>query len=194
MKKKLNILIIPLLLLSACGGGSSEDPVVTVPVKPPVTNTAPIAVTDSALAQNNLSATIDVLANDMPENVTIISVDDLSSEGFIVSIENATILYTPTNSFTGMDEFEYTIEDANGNQSSATVALVIEAKTVNSSSLEAIDDVITVNIGSENITIDVLDNDNYGVNGMNTSIALSLESTLKKLSVGFFGHWYLCCP
>lgn len=33
------------------------------------------------------------------------------------------------------------------------------------------------------------------VNGMNTSIALSLESTLKKLSVVFFfGHWYLCCP
>ena len=134
------------------------------------------ATNDSFSVDVDTATTLDVLANDMPENATIISTDALSSEGFIVSIANSTILYTPTNSFTGMDEFEYTIEDANGNQSSATVALVIEAKTVNSSSLEAIDDVITVNIGSANITIDVLDNDNYGVNGMNTSHPLTLTN------------------
>lgn len=113
MKKKLNILIISTLLLSACGGGSSEDPVVTVPVKPPVTNTAPIAVTDSALAQNNVSATIDVLANDTDAENSTLSIDAITvapTHG-TSEVVNNTIVYTPAVDYIGSDTLTYQITD-----------------------------------------------------------------------------------
>ncbi|EAQ43218.1 Ig-like domain-containing protein [Polaribacter sp. MED152] len=134
------------------------------------------AANDNFSIDVDTATSLDVLVNDLPENVSIVSVDANSNQGFTLSIENSAILYTPTNGFIGMDEFTYTIEDADGNQSSAIVSLTVEPKTVNSSSLEAIDDTVSVNIGSENNVIEVLANDNYGVNGMNSSHPLTLTN------------------
>ncbi len=113
IKIKQLMLLSTLAYLSACGGGSSSDNVTPAPLPVPVTNTPPIAAADSAVAQNNVPITIDVLANDSDaENSTlsIVSVTTVSEYG-TTEIVNNTIIYTPTNNYAGTDSFNYQISD-----------------------------------------------------------------------------------
>ena len=67
-----------------------------------------------------------ILSNDASLDgiMTIVNPDVFSDAGASVNIApDGTFLYTPPTMFIGTDFFEYTIEDGNGNQSTATVYL-----------------------------------------------------------------------
>ncbi len=74
-----------------------------------------------------INTAIDVLANDNTGNIGValvpgtLAVTPTSSRGGTVTIVGGLVNYFPATSFTGIDTFTYTIEDANGNTTSATV-------------------------------------------------------------------------
>ena len=103
-------------------------------------NHLPTATNDTATVNENSPAnTIDVLGNDTfgtdGPNIGTISLPSLTSaNGGTLSVDNGgtpndptddTILYTPDTNFTGVDTFDYTITDANGDTSTATVTVTV---------------------------------------------------------------------
>ena len=116
---------------------------------------------------------LDVLANDTP-GTTIIAFDSNSVQGFAVSENSSLLIYTPTNGFEGQDSFTYTIEDSEGRQSSATVTLTVKEAVEATGTITALNDAITVDIGSSDTLINVTANDNFGSNGPHESHPLTL--------------------
>ncbi len=90
---------------------------------------APEAVDDSATTEMDIEVTIaDVLANDdHGDGPAVISgFDSESVEGGTVTSDGSGALsYTPPTGFTGTDSFGYTIEDADGDRSSASVSVTV---------------------------------------------------------------------
>jgi large repetitive protein len=96
----------------------------------------PQAVDDSfanAVPAGSIRYPLPVLANDLPGstgNIRLVSVSQPNSGTAIIS-DNGTpnntlddlILYTPNTGFTGLDQFQYTIQDSRGIQSTATVSV-----------------------------------------------------------------------
>jgi len=96
---------------------------------------SPIAVNDSDKTDQGLPVNVKVLKNDSHptkgEKIKIVSstpgangttsIDDKGT----VNTEDDEIIYLPNNSFSGVDTFNYTIEDLQGNQDTATVTITI---------------------------------------------------------------------
>ena len=118
---------------------------------------------------------LNVLENDSP-GTTIISFDENSLEGFVITGNNTVLNYAPINGFLGEDSFSYTIQDANGNQSSATVTITVKEIAVSSGPITAVNDNLSVNLNSTATLIDVTANDSYGSNGKNNSHPLTLNN------------------
>lgn len=106
----------------------------------PNTVNFPFAVDDSpARLTAGTSSTIDVLRNDIVgSSAPIQIVDARDPTGGQVSIDrNGTpsnfaddrIVYTPRTDFTGTDQFQYTIQDARGFRSTATVTVQVGTQT-----------------------------------------------------------------
>lgn len=96
-------------------------------------NSAPVANDDNAtVTQGSTSNVIDVLANDSDADG-----DELQITGFTysgtgsVAIENQQLVYTPEASFSGVETFDYNIEDAQGLGASATVTVTVNATQTN---------------------------------------------------------------
>ncbi len=90
-------------------------------------NEPPTANDDAETTQQNLSVTIDVLANDSdPENdpLTVDAVT-MPSNG-LAFINDNMVSYEPNMDFVGVDMFQYTISDDHGNPASATVTVTVE--------------------------------------------------------------------
>ena len=113
-----------------------ETSTATVSITVTGVNDTPQAVDDNQATNEDTMVAIDVLANDNlgDEPTTIVSVDAASAEGGSVLInDNGTpadvsddfVAYTPPNGFTGTDTFNYTIEDTDGETSSAIVTVTI---------------------------------------------------------------------
>ncbi|VAW39006.1 T1SS secreted agglutinin RTX, partial [hydrothermal vent metagenome] len=118
-------------------------------------NQAPSADNDSLSVFRNSSATfIDVLNNDSdPDNDTL-TITDVSQPANGTVVNNGTSLtYTPTTGFIGVDTFEYTVDDGNGDQATAQVAITVENNPP-----VANDDFATAT-GSQPLVIDVISND-----------------------------------
>ncbi|MDH3715860.1 MAG: Ig-like domain-containing protein, partial [Gammaproteobacteria bacterium] len=78
---------------------------------------------DNASTQRDTAATIDVLANDIGTNLTVVAWDALTTQGGNVSCA-ATCVYTPPTGYDGTDSFNYTVSD--GTQTAtATVVIVV---------------------------------------------------------------------
>ncbi|MGD1928409.1 MAG: cadherin-like domain-containing protein [Leptolyngbyaceae cyanobacterium] len=119
------------------GNGGTD----TADVKVTVTgvNDAPIAITDSGggFITNELTAfvTANVLANDSdPEGslITLTSFDTSGTQGLVTSNSNGTFNYDPNGAFntlpqgrTATDSFSYTVQDADGLTSTATVNIQV---------------------------------------------------------------------
>ncbi|MGD1805525.1 tandem-95 repeat protein, partial [Dapis sp. BLCC M126] len=90
---------------------------VPAPPAPPDANQPPVGQPDNANTTLNTSITIDILANDNdPEGDQIIlnNIDLVTENGGTITFNNdATILYTPPVDFSGIDNFTYSIRDAN---------------------------------------------------------------------------------
>ena len=124
-------------------------------------NQAPTAVNDTVSASEDTSLTItaaSLLANDTDPNVgdskTLFSVQN--PQNGTVSIVGGNVVFVPTLNFSGAASFTYTIKDAAGAMSTATVtvnvAAVADAPTLNVAAASgAEDNAITLNIsGSVN--------------------------------------------
>ena len=95
----------------------------------------PRALTDRLSTTLNTAVSLDILANDSdPEGLPVDLVAFTQpSQGTVVREENGTpgdqsddtLLYTPVGGFEGVDSFQYTIEDAVGQQATATCFVAV---------------------------------------------------------------------
>ena len=106
--------------------GNTSTAAVTVFVDP-----VPDAIDDIASTDEDTPLNIDVLADngngaddqgDAP--ATVIAVTD-PLNGTVTINADGTVTYTPDADFNGTDTFDYTIEDANGDTSTATVTVTV---------------------------------------------------------------------
>ncbi|CAL66806.1 secreted protein containing hyalin domain [Christiangramia forsetii KT0803] len=120
-------------------------------------NDAPIAVDDSANTDEDTAVEIAVLNNDSdPDGDDLIVVSTTSPNNGIVTInENGTITYSPNDNFNGQDTFDYTIEDEEGLQDTATVTVTVNP--VNDAPI-ALDDTATTDQDTP-VIVSVLEND-----------------------------------
>ncbi len=95
-------------------------------------NDVPVAVDDSASTDQDVEATINVLANDTDvdaDTLTVTGASDGANGTTVVNVDN-TITYTPDPGFFGTDSFTYTIDDGNGGTDTGEVTIdVAEAVT-----------------------------------------------------------------
>ena len=158
--------------------GDTSTATVTVTVDP--VNDTPTAVDDTVTVnEDSTSNSISVLGNDSfggdgPNSGTITLPSGTSSQGGTVTVNDGgtpndptddTIEYTPASDFNGTDTFDYTITDANGDTSTATVTVTVDP--VNDTPT-AVDDTVTVNEDSTSNSISVLGNDSFGGDGPNS--------------------------
>ncbi|MCC6595427.1 MAG: tandem-95 repeat protein [Rhodanobacteraceae bacterium] len=108
------------------GRGGTATAVVQVTITP-TTNTPPIAVDDSTSVQRGATVTIAVLGNDSDADgdpLTIVSVTTPLAGA--VTISGNAIVYTSLDpTFTGTDQFSYTISDGRGGTATANVAVLV---------------------------------------------------------------------
>jgi CshA-type fibril repeat protein/VCBS repeat-containing protein len=131
-------------------------------------NDVPVAVDDSQILDEDSSALIGVLANDDAGGDGGMTLDSVCQpEHGTVTIVDGQVQYTPDADYNGTDSFTYTISDANGDTSTATVNL-----TVNPTNdvPVAVDDIKTLAEDSSAI-INVMANDDAGGDG-----GMSLDS------------------
>ncbi len=92
-----------------------------------VENDVPVAEDDIDHTAVGEPIIIDVFSNDnagADEDATVIGVDD-PDNGTAVLNQDGTITYTPDPGFTGVETFDYTIEDKDGDISVATVTVTV---------------------------------------------------------------------
>ena len=112
---------------------SSKLTITVVPV-----NDLPIAVNDTFVTREDTSILLDVLSNDIDldlessnplassERLSIVLNQTFRSKLGTVQIVDIQLRYTPNENANGVDVFEYTIVDASGAQSVATVRVTIQ--------------------------------------------------------------------
>ncbi|MFY9241671.1 MAG: Ig-like domain-containing protein [Polaribacter sp.] len=148
----------------------------------------PTAVADAVTVLEDSAATsIDVLANDSfgsdGPSATPLIVSGNSAAGGTIVVNNGKIDYTPLAGFNGPDTFEYTIEDATTDQSTATVTVTVSPIAVGTSSVPtAKDDAVSVIRNSVDNVINILNDngsgvDSYGTDGPNATHPISLSGT-----------------
>ncbi|MGE0798665.1 MAG: Ig-like domain-containing protein [Lautropia sp.] len=109
----------------------SAEATVTVTVNP--VNDAPVAVDDTASTTEDTPVTTgNVLANDTdvddaltPSNITVFT---QAANGTVASNDDGTFTYTPNTNFAGSDSFAYTVTDAGGLSSTATVTISVDGE------------------------------------------------------------------
>lgn len=113
---------------------------------PPPTNSAPVAINDSATTNANTPVTIAVLANDTDADGNPLTVTNLTqpANGTAAFNLNNTVTYTPNANFNGLDSFTYTANDGQTNSNVATV-------TVTVSPVVTTVDVTVINVKARNI-------------------------------------------
>ncbi len=122
--------------------GDTSTATVTVTVTG--VNDLPVAISDSiTITENSGAVIIDVTNNDNfggdgPNNGTILLPVATSVNGGSLTVNNGgtpndptddTVTYTPAADFNGIDTFQYTITDSNGDTSTTTVTVVVQRDT-----------------------------------------------------------------
>jgi hypothetical protein len=105
-------------------GAQSNNASVSVRIQP-----APVAVNDTATLQSNKSITINVLANDTSAGGTLnpasIKIVVSPTHGTAV-VTNGEVEYTPATGYSGLDTYQYSVQDNLGNTSNvATVSIEV---------------------------------------------------------------------
>ena len=95
----------------------------------PGMNTAPLPVPDTLIRSTNRTAKVrlaTVLANDTDPDgdvFTLSSLDAVTAQGGVVTLEEGWIRYVPPAGFNDVDTFHYVLADAEGNRSTNTVTI-----------------------------------------------------------------------
>jgi PKD repeat protein len=107
------------------GRGGTDAAVVTVEVTP--ANDAPVAVDDTMTADSGDSSAVNVVANDLD-----VDGDELTASGSGTTANGGTFscgptgcTYTAAAGFTGVDSFDYTVDDGNGGSDTGTVSTTV---------------------------------------------------------------------
>ncbi|UCF12695.1 MAG: tandem-95 repeat protein [Thermoplasmatales archaeon] len=136
--------------------GGSDSAFVNVTVNG--TNDPPTANNDTTtVIEDSVNNQIDVLANDIDidgDTLTIISVTQPDNGS--ASTDTNYVYYTPDPDFNGLDQFEYTISDGNGETDTAFVYITVSGTN---DPPTANDDIAMVDEDSVDNQIDVLAND-----------------------------------
>ena len=108
---------------TATNGQLSDTATVSVTINP--VNDAPVGVNDSAITDQNVAVTIDVLTNDVDIDSAALAVSavDISTNATITT-NGTTVTYTPSPAFFGTDSFSYTVSDGSLS-STATVTVTV---------------------------------------------------------------------
>ncbi|MFY9318091.1 Ig-like domain-containing protein [Lentibacter algarum] len=122
-------------------------------------NDAPVLVDDSALTDEDTAVVVDVLGNDSDPEGDPLTVTDTTepANGSVVINADGPVTYTPDAGFTGEDTFEYSVEDAGGNISTATVTVTV-GDTGPNAPATPVDDMATTDEDTP-VVINVLSND-----------------------------------
>lgn len=150
------------------GNGGQDSATVAVTVN--AVNDGPVAANDSATTDEDISITVNVLANDSDDDGDALTITAASAANGQVTVNpDGTLTYTGDANFNGADTISYTIEDGNGGADSADVAVTVNA--INDGPVAADDNATT----DEDIavTIDVLANDSDADGDALTVIAAS---------------------
>ena len=136
------------------GVAASLPALVTIAVQP--VNDAPGAIDDTAATLEDVSVTVDVLANDSDLDGDLLQVISVGSPAAGVATVTANqVVYTPNLNFNGSDVFTYTIADGQGGTASAAVAVAVA--TVNDGPTASND--LAQTDEDTAVAIDVLTND-----------------------------------
>jgi large repetitive protein len=155
--------------LKDAAGALSNVVTVSIIINP--INDAPVGNADVVTTPEDTPILITVLANDTDvENSldasTVIVITGAAHGTAVVQSPTGTILYTPTNNFTGSDSFTYTVNDAEG-VTSAAATVSITVTPVNDAPVANPD--VAVTTEDAPISIDVLVNDTDVDNALNAS-------------------------
>ncbi len=105
------------------GGTASSELVVDV-----FSNTAPVAVNDSASTDDRSPILIAVLSNDTDAEGDVLTVTAASALEGTVSIEaDQRLRYTPKAGFDGVDTISYTVTDSSGDSATGSVSVTVRA-------------------------------------------------------------------
>ncbi len=111
------------------GNGGSDSASVSVTVNPTntTTNSAPIALSDSAVMSSITSITVPVLNNDYDPDGDSLTVTGVTqgNKGSVRLNSDGTLTYTPAKRFKSGDSFSYTISDG-AKSASATVTVQLQ--------------------------------------------------------------------
>ncbi|WP_299178600.1 Ig-like domain-containing protein [uncultured Neptuniibacter sp.] len=110
------------------GQGGTDSAAVTVTVNAVSTNTAPVAVSDTANMSSKSAITIPVLVNDYDAENDTLTVEAVSqgAKGSVWINGDGTLTYTPARSFKRSDSFSYTISDGD-KTATATVSVQLSS-------------------------------------------------------------------
>ncbi|MGK0336522.1 MAG: hypothetical protein ACJAYE_000132 [Candidatus Azotimanducaceae bacterium] len=111
--------------------GDTASATVTVTVAAVVTNSNPvvIAVDDNFNVQAQVATELNVLANDIQLDDVPLTLTAVSPNAEI-GITSNILSYTSNTGFGGSDEFTYTVTDASGDSSTATVAVFVDTQPI----------------------------------------------------------------
>jgi len=137
-------------------GDCSGTATVTINVKE--VNIIPVAADDNASTYMNTPVIINVLANDtkLYDGIKSLNINTDPTNGSIVINSDNTLTYTPNNWYLGTDQFEYWVEDIDGDYSVATVTVTV---TEEPDHIPVAYNDARGTIVNSNITVDVLVND-----------------------------------
>jgi cellulose biosynthesis protein BcsQ len=109
------------------GDGKGESVPATVLISVAPANDPPVATDDKATTEEDAPVTIDVLANDIELDNELLRISGVTeSAGGSVKINpDGTLTYTPHPNFYGADTFVYTVEDREGQTSTAKVTVAV---------------------------------------------------------------------
>ena len=155
--------------ITDASGADTSTATVTVTVN--VVVDTPTANDDTATVNQDMSVSIAVLDNDDfgtdgAASSGSLTVTGSSVEAGAIIVVNNEVVYTPAAGFVGTDTFVYTITD--GSADVATGMVTVTVTTVTSLPVPTAEfDFVSVNTGSSQNRIAVLDNDTFGSNGAN---------------------------
>lgn len=152
-------------LYSLAAGPSSSIGIVRVEVLPdPEQILPPIAVKDTAFLRAGEPSVVEVLANDVSPDGSVLAVQAIDTEGIapgvtVEALGNAVIRISSSAALTGQTQFRYTISDG-VSSATAGVTIVPVPPIVSRQPPLAKDDRVRVRVG-DIVSKDVLDNDEH---------------------------------
>ncbi len=163
MRKIFSFSLLAAGILSGCGGSDSSSET----SKNPVVNSAPQAIADSVLVQNNVAASIDVLANDTDSNGDALTITSIISqpESGTVEIVNNQLLYTPENNVATTDSFSYEISDGELTAVAEVVVTVNHTLTISGLVTDSpiSNELVSIAIGDELFEVEADTDGNYSL-------------------------------